>query len=65
MLRHHPDKDAGKTREDVERSRDRMREVNLAKDVLLDEKRRQAYDERGITTLEGFREWQFKRQYVR
>ncbi|KAH7071196.1 hypothetical protein BKA63DRAFT_578302 [Paraphoma chrysanthemicola] len=44
---------------------DRMREVNLAKDVLLDEKRRQAYDERGITTLEGFREWQSKRQYVR
>lgn len=64
-LRHHPDKDAGKTEEERQHSRRRMEEITRARDILLNSERREAYDSRGIATIEAFREWQRNRQDTR
>jgi hypothetical protein len=64
-LRHHPDSDAGKTEVERQHSRRRMEEITRARDIFLDSERREAYDSRGIATIEAFREWRRNRQDTR
>jgi hypothetical protein len=58
-LRHHPDRNPS------EHSAQRMREINQAKAILIDDlERKQAYDEDGIIKEHHFLEWKKRREGV-
>lgn len=62
VSQHHPDKTVNKSKEDQEHSASRMREINQAKDILLDPERKQAYDENHIISDLAFEAWKRNRQ---
>jgi hypothetical protein len=64
-LAHHPDRSSHKTEAQREHSAQRMREINQAKAILIDDlERKQAYDEDGIIKEHHFLEWKKRREGV-
>ncbi|KAJ4377282.1 hypothetical protein N0V83_000106 [Neocucurbitaria cava] len=57
VLIFHPDKQIGKTAQQIKHAAKRMYDINKAKDILLDEERRRAYDEAGAVFEYEFEEW--------
>lgn len=56
-LRFHPDKQRGKSDAEIQSAYDRICEINNAKDILLDETSKKAYDEYGVVDEAVFEEW--------
>jgi DnaJ-class molecular chaperone len=56
-LQYHPDKWSGNTEVDVKKAHDRMVDINKAKEVLLGEERKMAYDLEGIVHDSEFQTW--------
>ena len=56
-MNHHADKQAGKSDAEVRKAQERMIEINKAKEILLDEHRKMAYDMDDIAEDAEFEEW--------
>lgn len=55
IIRVHPDKNANLGEEEMKRANEKTMTLNRARDLLMDEKRRAAYDRYGVTgDAEGF-----------
>jgi hypothetical protein len=64
-LQHHPDRVLHKTDQQREHSAQRMREINQAKAILIDDpERKQAYDEDHVVKEHHFIEWRKRRGAV-
>ncbi|KAF3054166.1 hypothetical protein E8E11_011968 [Didymella keratinophila] len=64
-FRFYPDKQHGKSNAEIQDAYDRMCEINNAKDVLLDETRKLAYDDHGVVKEDKFEEWLEKQKSER